>query len=666
MASQLAAMIKLAQTQEMQFVAVKGGGAAKLLMAKSKVPPKDVAEAMEHTNGKIIARGRCVAEDGTLMFECDKPPPGTLAAVLRNAIKEEAKLSPKLETRLIPTEDGFADRLKAILPTLQKAMADPKVGKDIKLKVSEAEVFGRKKDFARANALLDDAEKLVPPPGDDSFTARVEALVKRVKDDLAKATDPAAKTKLTQAKNLLDDALDEARRKNLDKAKALFGRAEELVVVEYEPEPVVLDRRAELVEKIKELLREVNASKTAAGDVKTKAGGLFKMLGTKDWDLVQRNIDAIEKQLKEGEALSKEGGKRGDKLRAQAEKTRRAQEAKDGEAKSKLEARLKEVLKNMVALRGKVPPATFKDWQTLQKNVARYLAAGGWEPGERDLDNLEDQVGVAQLQSAKPDDAKKQLKAELDKFKERIAKIKNRTDAAALTKLDGLVQAVTTAGEAGNWPEATKQRWKLQRFLAAAEKTKRGLPVLDDIEDGAGPRAESQRAAQAKQAGASQRGPLTAEIKKLARRVNKLGAYADAPLRERVATLYADLRMDEWDKVTQGVTELTNLVTAAEQDQEEIQNGIAIAKLFDQDRDKAEAAKAKKEEKDAKKRTEFSAKLSELARKAAGLGTSPDAVLIKNRIAGLGSILTTRRWGRLQQLIDDVTPDLERVARTEA
>src|SRR4051812_24825905 len=108
MASQLPAMLKLAQSQEMQFVVVKGGGAAKLLMSKSKVPPKQVSEAMEQISGKIIARGRCVSEDKTLMFECEKPPASTLAAVLRSAIKDEAKLSPKLETRVLPTEGAFA------------------------------------------------------------------------------------------------------------------------------------------------------------------------------------------------------------------------------------------------------------------------------------------------------------------------------------------------------------------------------------------------------------------------------------------------------------------------------------------------------------------------------------------------------------------------------
>jgi hypothetical protein len=309
----------------MQFVVVKGSSAAKLLMAKSKVPPKQVSEAMEQTNGKIIARGRCVAEDSTLMFECEKSPPSTLAAVLRNAIKEEAKLSPKLETRLLQSDDAFNERLQEALPDLKKAMDDPKVGDDIQRKVDEAEASAKKKDFAKANALLDEAEKLVPPPTEKAvqkgLIAKFEKLVERVKNVLAEKPDPDPdakpkltqdKAKLTQAKNLLDDALDEARRNNVDKAKSLYGKAEDLVVVAYEPEKVVLDRRAELVEKIKELLREVNASKTASPDVKTKAGGLFKMLGTKDWDLVQRNIDAIERQLKEGESLSKEVGKRGD------------------------------------------------------------------------------------------------------------------------------------------------------------------------------------------------------------------------------------------------------------------------------------------------------------------------------------------------------------------
>jgi len=57
-------------------------------------------------------------------------------------------------------ESRFKTRLQRLLPRIQQAAGAPS-GQDAKLKASEAGVFARKQDFARANALLDDAERLL-------------------------------------------------------------------------------------------------------------------------------------------------------------------------------------------------------------------------------------------------------------------------------------------------------------------------------------------------------------------------------------------------------------------------------------------------------------------------------------------------------------------------
>ena len=57
---------------------------------------------------------------------------------------------------------AFNTRLAALMPQVKEAIAAATdASQDVKLKVSEAGVFARKKDFERANALLDDAEELI-------------------------------------------------------------------------------------------------------------------------------------------------------------------------------------------------------------------------------------------------------------------------------------------------------------------------------------------------------------------------------------------------------------------------------------------------------------------------------------------------------------------------
>lgn len=59
---------------------------------------------------------------------------------------------------------AFNARLAALLPQVKTALAAGGPD-DIKLKASEAGVFARKKDFAQANALLDEAEQLIAAAG---------------------------------------------------------------------------------------------------------------------------------------------------------------------------------------------------------------------------------------------------------------------------------------------------------------------------------------------------------------------------------------------------------------------------------------------------------------------------------------------------------------------
>lgn len=80
--------------------------------------------------------------------------------LLEQALNEEIPEAPPQPQK--DSADSFDKRLKALLTQAAAASkANPDLGKQLKLLFSEAQVFQRKKDLARANGLLNQAEKLI-------------------------------------------------------------------------------------------------------------------------------------------------------------------------------------------------------------------------------------------------------------------------------------------------------------------------------------------------------------------------------------------------------------------------------------------------------------------------------------------------------------------------
>ncbi|MBT9456867.1 MAG: hypothetical protein IV097_09615 [Burkholderiaceae bacterium] len=127
-----------------------------------------------------------------------------------------------------PNDPGqkFNARLAALLPRIQGAPAE--VAADIKLKVSEAGMFARKKEFDSANGVLDAVEKLLggaaaKPAGDEStaFNARLAALLPKVKDAVTAGRPDAQEIKLK-----VGEAGGLARNKKFDAANAMLAEVE--------------------------------------------------------------------------------------------------------------------------------------------------------------------------------------------------------------------------------------------------------------------------------------------------------------------------------------------------------------------------------------------------------------------------------------------------------
>jgi hypothetical protein len=106
----------------------------------------------------------------------------------------------------------FKSRLAALIPQLKQAAGTP-AGDQAKLKASEAGVFARKNDYARANTVLAEAEQLLksssadagkepPPPASnpaDLFKSRLAALLPQLKQAAGTPAGDQAKLKASEA-----------------------------------------------------------------------------------------------------------------------------------------------------------------------------------------------------------------------------------------------------------------------------------------------------------------------------------------------------------------------------------------------------------------------------------------------------------------------------------
>ncbi len=110
----LAAVLKEARRVPMNFAFVaKGASQGKLVVSKKPIPATAESAAKKEVGGGTVFRGRCIGEDGKLIFETAKEPPSSLAKQLKTIITRDAGLTLKVETRaaadLVDTGDGGAE-----------------------------------------------------------------------------------------------------------------------------------------------------------------------------------------------------------------------------------------------------------------------------------------------------------------------------------------------------------------------------------------------------------------------------------------------------------------------------------------------------------------------------------------------------------------------------
>jgi hypothetical protein len=85
----LNAALKMAKTKSMYFAFLGKGTEGKLLVSKSKIPAKEIAEAKKELGGGAIVKGTCEGGEGkSMVFNVAKEPAGPILSALKRTLKE--------------------------------------------------------------------------------------------------------------------------------------------------------------------------------------------------------------------------------------------------------------------------------------------------------------------------------------------------------------------------------------------------------------------------------------------------------------------------------------------------------------------------------------------------------------------------------------------------
>jgi len=129
----LKSSLREAQKKPMFFAFVAKGTEGKLLVEKTKIPPKETAEATKACGGGTIFQGRCFFENDTMIFEIPVEPPGTLAAAIKKVIKTDASMAMNVVVRfnaaLVEGAEGEAGSAETPPPSVAASATPPPTAK---------------------------------------------------------------------------------------------------------------------------------------------------------------------------------------------------------------------------------------------------------------------------------------------------------------------------------------------------------------------------------------------------------------------------------------------------------------------------------------------------------------------------------------------------------
>jgi hypothetical protein len=89
----LAAMLRMAKGKKMFFAFVPKGMDGRLLVSKTKIPPKLIVEAKQEIGASVVVKGKCFGPINNMVFQVAKPAPATLAAAIKKVAKRDAGMN---------------------------------------------------------------------------------------------------------------------------------------------------------------------------------------------------------------------------------------------------------------------------------------------------------------------------------------------------------------------------------------------------------------------------------------------------------------------------------------------------------------------------------------------------------------------------------------------
>jgi hypothetical protein len=111
----LAVGLKAAKGKKMFFAFIpKGGGDGKLIVSKTKIPPKDIAAAKKEIGGGAPVTGKCFGPTSDMAFFVAKPVSGSMDAAVKKVAKRDAGLGVVATFQV--AQDADADEADAGAP----------------------------------------------------------------------------------------------------------------------------------------------------------------------------------------------------------------------------------------------------------------------------------------------------------------------------------------------------------------------------------------------------------------------------------------------------------------------------------------------------------------------------------------------------------------------
>jgi hypothetical protein len=106
----LAAALKQAKSKKMFFAFVGKGTEGKLIVSRTKISSKEIAQAKKDTGGSMAVTGKCCGDGSSgLMFLVAKPAAATLGAAIKKAAHRDAGVTITPDVQLASDADDDED-----------------------------------------------------------------------------------------------------------------------------------------------------------------------------------------------------------------------------------------------------------------------------------------------------------------------------------------------------------------------------------------------------------------------------------------------------------------------------------------------------------------------------------------------------------------------------